>query len=182
MQLRLNRGSFRWRGPNRLSSALLLLSLGFPILLVVHAVYAARELNQMRSIFLRERAAAIAARLELMPPAQVQRNDFEELLEGDPAILRISVFRSSDRDPANPRLQAVRSGSALYATEEIHAGGETVFRAHVPFHSAGQVHVAQIDLASNAPEYLLVHARNNLAMAIASSAILLLLSMYGLWS
>ena len=160
----------------------MVLALGFPILLVLHSVYAARELNTMRSIFLRERAASVAARLEVMPPELLQENNLDALMEGDPALIQIRVFDSSEGPTSNGTLEAVRSGRELYGTEDVHIGPDWLFRAYVPFHSRGEIRVAQIDLASNAPDYILSHARNNLAMGIASGAILVLVSVYGLWS
>jgi len=173
-------GRWTWRG--RLPYLFLLLSFGFPLVLVSHAVFAARELKEMRSIFLRDRAAGIAARLEVMPPEKVQRHDFDELLEGDPALAGIRVFRRRDPPTANPALEAVRAGRKLYGTEEVFAGHDTIFRAYVPFHSGGEAQVAQIDLDSTAADFVLVHAQKNLLMAILSGSVLLLLSVYALWS
>src|SRR5581483_7394789 len=182
MPVKLQIGRIRWTWPDRVSSVLLVLALGFPILLVLHSVYAARELNTMRSIFLRERAASVAARLEVMPPELLQENNLDALMEGDPALIQIRVFDSSEGPTSNGTLEAVRSGRELYGTEDVHIGPDWLFRAYVPFHSRGEIRVAQIDLASNAPDYILSHARNNLAMGIASGAILVLVSVYGLWS
>ena len=101
------------------SYMLLAISLGFPLVLIFHSVLSTGELREMRSIFLRDRAANIAARLELMSPEQLQRNEFDELLEGDPALVRIQVFRSSDLGNGNPALEAIRSGRELYRTEDV---------------------------------------------------------------
>ena len=136
----------------------------------------------MRSIFLRDRAANIAARLELMPPEQLRRNQFDELLEGDAALVRIQVFRPTDPGDGNPALEAIRSGRELYRTEEVGAGQNAIFRAYIPFHSASEVNVAQIDLAAAAPDFILVHARHNLLIAILSGAVLLAISFYAIWS
>jgi two-component system sensor histidine kinase HydH len=172
----------RWKWGGRLPYLLLLLSFGFPLVLVLDAVFAARELKEMRAIFLRDRAAGIAARLEALPPEQLGRRDFDDLLEGDPALLAIRAFRHSDPASGNPALQAVREGRKLYDTEEIRAGRESVFRAYVPFHSGGETYVAQIDLSASAPDFMLVYARRTLWMATASGAILVLLSFYAVWS
>ena len=107
----------RWRWPGNVYSYILLaISLGFPLVLIFHSLLSTRELREMRSIFLRDRAANIAARLELMPPDQLQRKEFDELLEEEPALVRIQVFRSSDHGDGIPALQAIRSGRELYRT------------------------------------------------------------------
>lgn len=182
MQLRRHRNNLGWQWPDRATYLLLILSLSFPFVLVVHAVYAARELNEMRAIFLRERAANVASRLEVMPSGQVQRGDFAELLAEDSAVLRIRSFGAFSETSGNPKLEAVSSGRELYSTEEVHLGQDSIFRAYIPFHSGGAVKVAQIDLASDAPEYIVIHARRNVAMSIASGSVLLVLSLYGIWS
>jgi len=173
----------RWRWPGKVYSYMLLaISLGFPLVLVFHSVLSTRELREMRSIFLRDRAANIAARLELMPPEHLRRNEFDELLEGDPALVRIQVFRSSDLGNGNPALQAIRSGRELYRTEEVGTGQNAIFRAYIPFHSASEVNVAQIDLAAAAPDFILVHARHNRLIAVLSGSVLLAISFYAIWS
>ena len=161
---------------------LLAISLGFPLILIFHSVLSTAELREMRSIFLRDRAANIAARLELMPPEQLARNEFDELLEGDPALVRIQVFRSADNGNGNPALEAIRSGRELYRTEETGSGKDAIFRAYIPFHSASEVNVAQIDLAAAAPDFILVHARHSLLIAILSGSVLLAISFYAIWS
>lgn len=166
----------------RLSFTLLAVSIGLPLLLVVHSVFAARELSKMRSIYLRDRAATTAARLELMAPAQLQSADFEQLLDSDAALQGIRVFGPADQTDANAAVEAIRGGHELYHIEEANTDGNAVFRAYIPFHSQGQVHVARIDVALNAPDFLLVHARHNMLMALVSGSVLLLVSLFALWS
>ena len=172
-----------WKWPGKLYSYMLLgISIGFPLVLVFHSVLSTRELREMRSIFLRDRAANIAARLELMPPEQLRRNEFDELLEGDAALVRIHIFRSSDRGDGSPALEAIRSGRELYRTEEVGTGDGAVFRAYIPFHSASEVNVAQIDLTAASPDFILVHARHNILIAVLSGSVLLAISFYAIWS
>jgi len=136
----------------------------------------------MRSIYLRDRAANVAARLELMPPEQLRRGDFEELLESEPALLGIEVFPPAESDASEPALEAIRSGRELYHTEEIRAGGDAAFRAYIPFHSSGEVYISRIDLAASAPDFILVHARHTTLIAIVSGGVLLLVSFFAMWS
>ena len=164
------------------SYVLLALSVGMPLFLVGHSIFATREMNAMRSIFLRERAASIAARLEVMPRDQVTGGRFDDLVEGDPALLGIRVFRPDEPQPGNSALEALRSGRELYSTEEVWSGGQKAFRAYVPFHSGSEVDVAQVDLRSTAPDFILVHARHNQLLAILSGSVLLLVSLYAVWT
>ncbi len=136
----------------------------------------------MRSIYLRDRAANIAARLEAMPSDRLTRGDFEELLESEPALLAITVFLPADGDAATPALDSIRSGRELYHTEAIVTGGGAAFRAYIPFHSGGEVYVARIDLSAAAPDFILVHARHNSMIAVLTGAVLLLLSFFAMWS
>jgi signal transduction histidine kinase len=73
-------------------------------------------------------------------------------------------------------------GRELYRIEEIRTAEGPAFRAFIPFHSGGQVKIAQIDLAAAAPDFLLVHARHNVVVTIASGIGLLLVSLAAIWS
>jgi len=165
----------------KLSYVLLALALAFPLVLLAHSYLAGRELETMRAIFLRDRAAGIAARLEVMPPQQLAREDFESLLEGDPALLAIHVVRPPDGG-AGPIVESIRAGRELYHTEEVRRSGKSFFRAFIPFHSDGQVNIAEIDLSLSAPDFILVHARHNQWIAAASGLVLLLVSAFAIWS
>jgi signal transduction histidine kinase len=173
----------RWKRTGRFSfRALLAVSLGLPLVLAFHAVLTSRELNEMRSIYLRDRAANIAARLEAMPADRLTRGDFEELLESEPALLAIRAFSPADKEAATPALEAIRSGRELYHTEAIGTGQSAAFRAYIPFHSSGEVYVARLDLSAAAPDFILVHARHNTLIAFLSGAVLLVLSFFAMWS
>ena len=173
----------KWALPRRTATFLLLaVSLGLPLLLVVHSVLATRELRVMRSTFLRDRAANIAARLELMPPDRLDRREFDDLMESEPALLGLWVFRGTDPDAGNSAVAAIRSGAELYHTEEFREGREVVFRAYIPFHASGSVRIAQIDLSAAAPDFILVHGRHNVPIAALGGGVLLLVSLFAIWS
>ncbi len=179
----MGNSEYRWTLPRKAASLVLLaVSLGLPLVLVLHAVFASRELLEMRAIFLRDRAAGIAARLELLPAHKVDAGEFDQLLEGEPALLGVRVFGPSETDAGNGAVEAIRSGLVLYRAGEMHAGGGTVFRAYIPFHSGGAVKVARIDLAGSAPDFILVHARHNVLLTTASGAALLAVSLFAIWS
>jgi two-component system sensor histidine kinase HydH len=168
-----------WTLPRRTATVLLLVvSLALPLVLVVHSILASRELREMRAIFLRDRAANIAARLELMPAGKVEHGDFEELHESEPALLGLRVFGPEDPDPGNGAVDAIRSGRELYRAEV----GPAVFRAYVPFHSGSEVKIAEIELAASAPDFLLAHARHNVLLTAATGAVLLAVALFAIWS
>ncbi len=172
-----------WTLPRRIASlVLLVVSLGLPLVLVLHSVFASRELREMRAIYLRDRAANIAARLELMPEEKLEHGAFDDLLPSEPALLDLRVFGPADTDPGNGAIDAIRSGRELYRAEEFRQGGETVFRAYVPFHSGGSVKIARIDLAGSAPDFILVHARHNVLITAVAGTALLLVSLLAIWS
>ena len=169
----------RWTLPGKTAPFILLaVSLGLPLVLVVHSVLATRELREMRSIFLRDRAATIAARLEVMPPERLDRGQFDELMESEPALLHLRLFGAADPDAGIGAVAEIRAGRELFHTEQ--SGG--VFRAYVPFHSGGELRVAQIDLSAAAPDFILVHARHTVIMAMVTGSVLLLVSVLAMWS
>jgi two-component system sensor histidine kinase HydH len=153
---------------------LLAVSTGLPVVLVLHSIWAMRELREMRAIFLRDRAAAIAARIEAM----AGEDGLGRLSEDDPALVDVRIFRASDpADPDGP-VGAIRAGRELFHTET----SGNVFRAYVPAHVAGQAVVARIELSADAPDALLVHGRHNVAVAAASGGLLMALAGLALWS
>jgi signal transduction histidine kinase len=156
---------------------LLAVSIGLPLLLLLDAVLGSRELDKMRAVILRDRAAGIAARLEVMAPDSVVRGEFDEILESEPALRDLQVFGAGDPG-GGAAVEAIRSGRELYRTEQ--RGG--IFRAYIPFHSGGVVRVARIDLSADAPDAVLVHARHNVLVAIITGAVLLLVSLVAIWS
>ncbi len=173
----------RWNLPRRAATFVLLaVSLGLPLLLVLHSIWAGRELRVMRSVFLRDRAANIAARLELMPAERLDRGEFDELMESEPALLHLRVFRASDPDAGDGAVAAIRSGSELYHTAEFSDGRDMIFRAYIPFHAAGGIRIAQIDLSAAAPDFILVHGRHNILLAAISGGVFLLVSLFAIWS
>ncbi len=166
----------------KLAYVLAAISIGPPALLIVHGVLAGREIQEMRLVFLRDRAASVAARLETLPAAALHGGQFEELFDADPALLGIHIFLSGQPEHGDPVPDAIRAGRELYRTEEIRSNGKDVFRAYIPFHAAGQIHIARLDLSPAAADFVLVHARHNLEIAVGSGAVLLVLSLTAIWS
>lgn len=164
----------------RLTYVLAALSIGLAALLVFHGIFSSRELRTMRAVFLRDRAATIAGRLETVPVEELSRGAFDELFDSDPALVGIQVSLSGHMN--DEAVKAIQSRRELYRTEEIRAGGKDLFRAYIPFHSGGQVHVARIDLSPSAADFVLVHARHNLALSVGSGVVLLGIALLAIWS
>jgi signal transduction histidine kinase len=157
-------------------------TLGLPLVLLFYALLTSRELNEMKAVYLRDRAATIAARLETLPPEELRGSLPERLANEEPALVDVEVFDTPSETGGNSALEAIWRGRELFRIEETTAGGQKVFRAYIPFHSESRLHVARIDLADAATDFLLAHARHNLLVAVVAGFALLLLSLYALWS
>lgn len=141
-------------------------------ILVLSALLTLDGLRQMQAVYLRSRVADIVARMQA-GPEQVERID-------EPGLVEIRVFESGEGAPAPAA--AILSGHELFRTEQIERGGERIYRAWAPFYAGEQVEVARIDLSASAADFLLVHARHNLAIAALAGLALLALSGYAVWS
>jgi two-component system sensor histidine kinase HydH len=148
-----------------------------PGVLLLTSILTFRELGEMRAVYLRNRVATIAGRLENLP-----LSDFDTLYAEEPALTDLEIFERGTGKPGNGALEALWSGRELFRTEVVDLGGRRVFRAWVPFHSEGLMRVARIDLEASAADFLLRHARRNLAIAGLAGLVLVLLSLYTVWT
>jgi two-component system sensor histidine kinase HydH len=57
-----------------------------------------------------------------------------------------------------------------------------MFRAYIPFHSQARLHLARIDLALTATDFLMAHAARNLLLASVTGMVLLGLAVWGMYS
>ncbi len=151
--------------------------LALPGVLVLSSILTFRELGEMRAVYLRNRVATIAGRLETLPVS-----DFDTLYAEEPALTDLEVFERNSGTPGNAALEALWSGRELFRTEAINLAGRRVFRAWVPFHSEGVMRVARIDLEASAADFLLKHPRHNLAITGLAGLVLVLLSLYIVWT
>ena len=148
-----------------------------PAVLLLSSVLTFRELDEMRAVYLRNHAATIAARLEGAPAPKTN-----ELYAQEPALLDFRTYEERDGSAGSAGLDAIWSGRELFRTEMLSAGGRPVFRAYIPFHSDNRMRIARIDLAASAADFLLLHARHNLIVAGMTGLVLVLLSLYVVWS
>jgi two-component system sensor histidine kinase HydH len=147
-----------------------------PAILVYSSVRTFRELDQMTSVFLRNRGAAIAARLETLRTTGPE--ELQAFVENEPGLLEVHVISQ----PGDPALADLWNGRQLFRTDEVSESGTRIFRSWIPFHGDGHLRIAQIDLDAASADFLLVHARHNVVIATVSSGVIVLLAAYALWS
>jgi hypothetical protein len=130
----------------------------------------------MKSVFLRNRSAAIAARLETLKGSSDQ--ELRAFSENEPGLIGVHVVSQ----PGDPTLADLWNGRELFRTQDVHENSTRIFRSYIPFHANGKLRIAQIDVDAGAADFLLVHARHNVVIAMVSSGVIVLLAAYALWS
>ena len=154
------------------------LMLAVPVVLVISAIVTLREFDEMRIVYLRNRAATLAARLETVSPDR-----FTETLENEePALAGLRVLEAGERGTDAAAVEPIWRGEILYKTEETRVGKEKIFRAYIPFHSQGRLRIARIDLAESAADFLVAHGRRNMLVALVAGLTLAALAIYAVWS
>jgi two-component system, NtrC family, sensor histidine kinase HydH len=156
--------------------------LALPVVLIVHALLTARELREMKGAYLRSRAAAVAGRIETLPEDITEDARLDTASREEPALVSVRIFERQDAGPESASLAPLWDGRLLFQTGEAISNGETVFRAYVPFHSPAGLRIARIDLAATGADYLVTHARHNLALAVFVAVVLWTLAVYVLWA
>jgi len=151
--------------------------LALPAMLLASALLIYRELQDVRTVYLRNRAAAIAVRLEALSPER-----FGLLADEEPALLDLRVFTREDRSPEAAALEPLWNGLQLFRTLEVREEGERIFRAYIPIWTELEPRIVRIDLAASAADFLVRRASQNLLVAAVSGLALLVLSALALWS
>lgn len=157
-------------------------SFALPAVLVLSALRTFSELETLREVYLRQRAAGIAAQLESV---EAQNRPLAEtvasLAEEESHLVDLRVFSpDSSNRPAN--LEPLWSGAELFRTQFVQGNGRRLYRAHVPFHAGEAVNIAQIDLDAAAGDFLATHGRHNVYFSAAVGAVLIVLSLYAVWA
>ena len=153
-----------------------LLAMLLPAILVFSSIRTFRELDQMRSMYLRNRTASIASQLENL--TGTNQEDLRRFAENEPGLIDVRVFVR----PGDPSLADLWNGRELFRTQTVTENSTRIFRALVPFHGDGQLRIAQIDLDAESADFLLVHARHNVIVASVSGGVMVLLAVYALWA
>jgi signal transduction histidine kinase len=140
--------------------------------LILSAVGTYRTLDAQRAVFLRGRAAAVSARLETIPPS-LPESDWPQLLaDEEPSLAALVLY---DR-PASPAfLEPLWDGRELFRTETVNAT-PPVFRAYVPFHSAGSLRIARIDIDEAAADFLIRPAFRHLWLVALGGLLIVVLT------
>lgn len=158
-----------------------LLALVLPLALVASSLATLARLEQLRELYLRSRAAMIAARLELLPPSD--SGELLELLgEEEAGLLEVRVYQPGQVTPESASLAEIWEGRELFRTERLRLGDVEVLRCYIPFHLGTQLRIARVDLAVRSADFLLVPARQNVIVASLSGLVLALLALFALWS
>lgn len=161
---------------------MILATVALPLVLLLSSLRTFRDLDRQQAVFLRNRAAAVAGRLETLPAPADEASLFELLSEGEPALVDLELLTRGQPAAERPFLMPLWEGQELFRTETLDAGGTQLFRAWVPFHSNDQMRIARIDLDARAAEFLVSHARHNVALATLSGLVLVALALYAVWA
>jgi len=156
-------------------------ALALPLVLVASSLATLARLDQLRELYLRSRAAALAARLETLLPS-ASKQDLEALSDEEPALVELQVFlRPGEGGPEEAFLEPIWQGRELFRTERLRAEGTEIFRLYIPFHAGTELRIARLDLDASAADALVWPARNNVIIAALSGLVLILLTLYALW-
>lgn len=151
-----------------------------PAILLFSSVRTFYEIDAQREVYLRELAAAVAARLETIDSTHEPLDRVIASISEEQSYLRdLKVINPGDSSPA---LAALWAGRELFRTEFVNSGAARIYRAYVPFHSAGVMNIAQIDLDPAAADFLTVHARHNVLFSMAGGVALIAISIYAIWT
>ena len=125
--------------------------------LVFSAIRTYQELHAQRAVFLRSRVASLAAHLETIPPSVPESQWQQILVEEEESLTGLAIL---DRPSSPDSLAPLWDGRELFRTESLSTPVPTL-RAYVPFHHGG-LHIARIDIAESAADFLVEHARHHL--------------------
>lgn len=170
----------RWF-PVRRGEWWLLAALLLPLVLIATSLATLARLNELREMYLRSRAASVAARLETLPPMAVEEAA-ELLSEEEPALVGLQVYSMQESGPGQTEWEPIRRGQQLFRVQRARIEGVDVLRFYLPFHRGGELHIARLDLALSAADWLLAPARRNVMAAALSGLVLIALSLYALWT
>jgi len=164
----------------RYAAAVVMLAL--PVVLLLSSIRTLGELEETKTIYLRNRAATLAARLENLRPEELNEDLLDRLADEEPALVDLRIYGSPEQVARDPVALQIWDGQALFHTAIIQRDGEHIFRIYTPFHVALKLHVARIDLAADAADFLVIHARHHLLLSFIASVALMLFTAYFLWS
>jgi len=156
--------------------------LALPAVLLFSSVRSLREIEETKEVYLRNRAATLAARLEDMNVGELHGNLVETLAAEEPALAGLKIYGSAQEAAGDAHALSLWRGEALFYTMGAVAGGIPVLRAYLPFHCGGNLCIARIDLDREAADYLVENSRRHVWLSLLASAVLVAFTGYFLWS
>lgn len=148
-------------------------------ILILSAVLTFRELDRQRTVYLRSRIASLAGHLETLPPGHLD-DVANALSEEEPALLSLAILDAPQG--ASDPLAPIWAGRELYRVESIRTESHTLYRAHVPFHTPGGMHIARIDLDESSADFLTSHARHNIWLSVIAGLAATSLALATAWN
>lgn len=159
-----------------------ILAVILPLLLLASSLRTLKVLEDQQLVYLRSRAAAITGLLESLPPDLPDSSIAQLAAEGEPALLDLTLLSADSSGGQDPALAPLWEGRELFRSQMLRTSQGRIFRTEVPFHSAGGLRIARIDLDASAADFLVVHARHNVWIASLSGLALVALALYVLWA
>ncbi|MCX6633725.1 MAG: HAMP domain-containing sensor histidine kinase [Acidobacteria bacterium] len=153
-----------------------------PVVLLLSSLRTMRELDQQKAVYLRNRVAMIAGRLENLPDPAAETAVFQALSEEEPNLVDLQVIDRASAAGGQSALEAIWDGRELFRTQTLTGPEGRIYRAYVPFHSSAGLRIARIDLDARAADFLVVHARHNVIVALLGGLVVVLLALYAIWA
>lgn len=152
----------------------------FPAIVGLHAWRTLDTLREQRELYLRDRVARLAARLEALPSREqtglpLPAASFDTLFEEEPALLNAQLGRPGDGDDA---VTAILAGREIFRMQALRDDGPPILRAWVPFHHSGQLQVAVLDFDATAADFFNRYAYQSILLVTLIAAALIGLSVY----
>lgn len=146
-----------WR--ERWAWAVALAALALPAVLLVNSVVLLRNLEKIRTGYLRLEAGRLAARIVELAPGTAPGWE-QALLEEEPGLADLAIFGPGS-GTGDATLQSMLAGQKLFHAEEVRAA-RPVYRVYVPLAAEDGMKVARFDLSTEAADALTAGARKNL--------------------
>ncbi len=152
-----------------------------PVVLLLSSVRSLQELSETKAVYLRNRTADLAARLENLDQEYFGEDLLDLLAAEEPALLDLRIYASPEEDADDQTLASLWRGEALFHTEFRDGDVGELFRAYIPFHHEGGLRIARMDLAGDSAEFLAEHTRHHLGLSILASVALIGFAGYFIW-
>lgn len=154
---------------------LAILAIVLPVALVWSSYRSYDAQLTQRRVYLRSRIAAVAALLETLPDSSA----LDSLYDEEPGLLDLRIYA---QPAAGDGLDSLWQGHELFRLEDATVRSQPALRGYLPFHSAGALRLARIDIAHSTADFLVQPARRSLAVSSLAGFAILLLSVLAAWA